>query len=308
MSRGIAVDSSGAAYVTGSTNVGSFATPGAFQTSFQGGFNDAFVVKLNPAGSALVYSTYLGGSGDDEGNAIAVDALGSAYVAGSTISTNFPVTPGAFQISFQGGRSHGFVTKLSPAGDVLIYSTFLAGTGDAIEQCNGIAVDYAGNAYVTGSTNLVTFPITADGFRNSVASTSKAFASKLSAAGDRLVYSTFLAGDIQEMGYGVAVDSLGNAYVTGYSVSANFPVTPGAFQTNGTPCCSGKAFVTAIAANTGVTLTQSGFTFQAVQGGGVPSPKSFRFFNATSLPLNFTVARVVKLFARRAEVYDECSS
>jgi len=291
VSHGIAVDSSGNAYITGDINQSGIATPGAFQTSFHGGSgNDAFVTKFNATGSALVYSTYLGGSGDDVGYGIALDALGNAYIAGSTISTNFPITPGAFQISFQGGRSHCFVTKLNPAADGLVYSTFLTGSGDTIEQCNGIAVDFAGNAYVTGSTNSITFPLTPDGFRTAVASTIKGFASKLNAAGDQLVYSTYLAGDNQDVGYGIAVDAMGNAFVTGYSASANFPVTPGAFQTNGTPCCSVKAFVTAIAANTGVALTQSGFTFQAVQGGGAPSPKTFRFFNATSQALNFTVA------------------
>ncbi len=290
VSRGIAVDSSGNAYITGSNNVPGFATPGAFQTSFQGGGNDAFVAKLNATGSALVYSTYLGGSGDDLGYGIAVDALGSAYVAGSTISTNFPITPGAFQTSFQSGRSHCFVTKLNPAGDGLIYSTFLAGTGDVSEQCSSMAVDFAGNAYVAGSTNSITFPVTPDGFRDAIPSTIKGFAAKLSAAGDQLVYSTYLAGQNFDAAYGIAVDAFGNAFVTGASSSSTFPVTPGAFQTNGTPCCSQKAFVTVIAANTGVALTQSGFTFQAVQGGGAPSPRIFRFFNATSQSLNFTVA------------------
>jgi uncharacterized protein (TIGR03437 family) len=291
ISRGIAVDSSGSAYITGDINQSGIATPGAFQTSYSGGSgNDAFVAKFNATGSGLVYSTYLGGSGDDAGNGIAVDAQGNAYVAGSTISTNFPITPGAFQTSFQSGRTHGFVTKLNPAGNGLVYSTFLAGTGDVVEQCNSIAVDFAGNAYVAGNTNSITFPITPDGFRNTIPSAIKGFAAKLSAAGDQLVYSTYLAGDNQDFAYGIAVDAMGNAFVTGYSASANFPVTPGAFQTNGTPCCTGKAFVTAIAANTGVALTQSGFTFQAVQGGGAPSPKTFRFFNATSQVLNFTVA------------------
>jgi uncharacterized protein (TIGR03437 family) len=292
---GIAVDSSGNAYVTGYANAPGVATPGAFQTSLGGG-DDVVVTKLNATGSGLVYSTYLGGSGADRGNGIAVDGFGNAYVTGNTTSTNFPITPGAFQISFQGGLNNvaAFVTKLNAAGDGLVYSTYLVGSGNANnsnnEQGNGIAVDYAGNAYVTGSTTSTSFPITSDGFRNSTASTLKAFATKLSVAGDGLVYSTYLAGSNQDIGFAVAVDALGNAYVAGYSASADFPVTPGAFQTTGAPCCTGRAFVTEIAADTGVALTQTGFTFQAVQGGGAPSPKSFRFFNSTSRTLSFTVA------------------
>jgi uncharacterized protein (TIGR03437 family) len=288
---GIAVDASGNAYVTGYANTPGIATPGTFQTSL-GGNDDVVVTKLNATGTGLVYSTYLGGSGQDRGDGIAVDAFGNAYVTGVTFSTNFPITQGAFQTSFPGVSGHAFVTKLNAAGDGLVYSTFLAGDGGIsnTEQGNGIAVDYAGNAYVTGITNSISFPITPDGFRNSIPGALKAFAIKLSVAGDRLVYSTYLAGDNQDLGNAVAVDALGNAYFAGYSASANFPVTPGAFQTVGTPCCTGKAFVTVIAADTGLALAQSGLTFQAVQGGGAPSPKSFRFFNATSLALNFSVA------------------
>jgi hypothetical protein len=288
---GIAVDSSGNAYVTGYGNTPGIATPGAFQTSLGGG-DDVVVTKLNATGSGLIYSTYLGGSGQDRGTGIAVDAFGNAYVAGSTASMNFPTTPGAFETSFPGVSAHAFVTKVNATGDGLIYSTYLAGDGGIsnTEQANGIAVDYAGNAYVTGVTNSISFPITSDGFRNTTPGALKAFATKLNVAGDNLVYSTYLAGSNQDVGYAVAVDALGNAYVAGYSASANFPVTPGAFQTTGTPCCTGRAFVTEIAADTGVTLTQTGFTFQAVQGGGAPSPKTFRFFNSTSRALSFTVA------------------
>jgi uncharacterized protein (TIGR03437 family) len=288
---GIAVDSSGNAYVTGYANAPGVATPGSFQTSTGGG-DDVVVTKLNASGTGLVYSTYLGGSGSDRGNGIALDALGNAYVTGITASTNFPVTPGAFQTSFPGVSPHGFVTKLNATGDALIYSTYLAGDGGISnnEQANGIAVDFAGSAYVTGLTSSISFPITSDGFGNSTPGALKAFATKFSVAGDRLVYSTYLAGSNQDVGYAIAVDALGNAYVAGYSASADFPVTPGAFQTNSTPCCTGRAFVTEIAADAGVTLTQTGFTFQAVQGGGAPSPKTFRFFNSTSRALSYTVS------------------
>ena len=213
-------------------------------------------------------------------------------MTGTTFSTNFPLTPGAFQTTFPGVSGHVFVTKVNPTGDGLVYSTYLAGDGGIsnTEEGHGIAVDFAGSAYVTGTTNSISFPITPDGFKNTVPRALKGFATKLSAAGDRLVYSTYLSGSNQDIGFAVAVDALGNAYVAGYSASADFPVTPGAFQTTGTPCCTGRAFVTEIAADTGVALTQTGFTLQAVQGGGAPSAKIFRFFNATSRALSFTVA------------------
>jgi uncharacterized protein (TIGR03437 family) len=290
-SRGIAVDSAGNAYVTGVTSQTGIATPGAYQTSPVG--TDAFVTKLNAAGSGLIYSTYLGGSALDDAHAIALDAFGNAYVTGATGSTNFPITPGAFQTFFQGGGSHAFITKLTAAGDGLVYSTYLESSSSFTrESGDGIAVDYAGSAYVTGVTQSATFPTTPDAFKSPTGANSKAFATKLSAAGDRLVYSTYLAGDATEMGLGVALDALGNAYFTGESSSPTFPVTPGAFQTvEAVPsCCAGKVFVTVVASDAGVALTQTGFTFQAVQGGGAPSPKTFRFFNATTRALNFTVA------------------
>jgi uncharacterized protein (TIGR03437 family) len=288
-SRGIAVDSAGNAYVAGLSGQLGIATPGAYQTSPGG--TDGFVTKINPSGTGLVYSTYLGGSALDSANAIALDALGNAYVTGGTDSTNFPITPGAFQIGFQGGGTHAFVTKLTAAGDGLVYSTYLESGGSFNnEHGDGIAVDSAGNAYVTGTTQSTTFPTTPDGFQSLVGNNYKCFATKLSPAGDRLVYSTYLSGTATEMGHGVALDALGNAYFAGQTSSAEFPVTPGAFQNVATPCCSGKVFVTVISADAGVTLTQTGFTFQAVQGGGAPSPKTFRFFNSTSRVLSFTVA------------------
>src|SRR5947209_1276856 len=146
---GIAVDSGGYAYVTGFTISTNFpTTPGAFQTTSGGGFH-AFVTKLNPTGSALVYSTYLGGSSNDQGRGIAVDPGGHAYATGATFSTNFPTTPGALQTTY-GGGGDAFVTKLNPTGTGLVYSTYLGGSND--DQGLGIAVDSSGHAYVTGST------------------------------------------------------------------------------------------------------------------------------------------------------------
>src|SRR5437899_991720 len=151
--RAIAVDPSGNAYVTGETLSSNFPTiAGAFDTSFNGGgvFGDAFVTKVNPTGSGLVYSTYLGGIGDDNCLGIAGDGSGNAYVTGLTRSTDFPVTRGAFQTSYGGGTDDVFVTKLNSTGSALLYSTYLGGSAQDIG--NGIAVDTSGSAYVTGVT------------------------------------------------------------------------------------------------------------------------------------------------------------
>src|SRR5207302_298454 len=152
---GIAVDAAGNAYVTGFTASFDFpTTAGAFQPTGRGG---AFVTKLDPTGSALVYSTYLGGNTYDWGFGIAVDSGGNAYVAGMTFSANFPTTAGAFQPAASGGA---FVTKLNPSGSALVYSTYLGVGGGA----NGIAVDAAGSAYVTGAAGE-NFPTTAGAFQ-----------------------------------------------------------------------------------------------------------------------------------------------
>ncbi|MEA2452317.1 MAG: hypothetical protein QOG04_1027 [Actinomycetota bacterium] len=227
---GIAVDSSGAAYVTGTTTSTNFPIP-VSQPPFQGsnaGSIDSFVTKLNAPGSALVYSTYLGGSNDDTARGIAVDSSGAAYVTGYTSSTNFPT-----QVPFQGsnaGSTDAFVTKLSATGSALTYSTYLGGSGDenGSGDDNGIAVDSSGAAYVTGGTSSTNFPTQA-AFQGSNAGSIDAFVTKLNAAGSALIYSTYLGGSGPDLGYGIAVDSSGVAYVAGITVSTNFP-TAGTFS------------------------------------------------------------------------------
>jgi uncharacterized repeat protein (TIGR01451 family) len=225
---GIAVDIGGSAYVTGFTVSSNFPTTGgAFQTTF-GGSRDAFVTKLNAAGSARVYSTYLGGTGIDEGLGIAVDIGGSAYVTGFTVSSNFPTTGGAFQTTF-GGVEDAFVTKLDAAGSGLSYSTFLGGTPE--DRGFGISVDIAGSAYIAGVTASANFPTTAGAPQTSFGGGEDAFVTKLDAAGSALTYSTYLGGGLDDRGLGIIVDGAGNAYVTGVTDSANFPTSGGAFQT-----------------------------------------------------------------------------
>jgi hypothetical protein len=219
----IAVDGDGNAYVTGSTRSTNFPTGSSQQGSNAGHF-DAFVTKLNAAGNSLVYSTYLGGSSnDDYGRGIAIDGAGSVYVAGATGSTDFP-TVTAIQPAYAGGNFDAFVAKLDPSGSALLYSTYLG--GNEYEIARSIAVDSAGNAYVTGDTGSQNFP-TAVPLQpnNGGCGEYDAFVTKLSATGRALIYSTYLGGCGLEQSYGIAVDGTGNAYVGGYTGSSNFPTT-----------------------------------------------------------------------------------
>ena len=201
--HGIAVDASGNAYVTGFTASTDFPTASPFQGTFGGLILIAFVTQLDAAGSALVYSTYLGGSGFivfDQGTGIAVDASGNAYVTGNTNSTDFP-TASPFQPAFGGGSFPGdaFVTKFNAAGSALVYSSYLGGTGTDAGQ--DIALDTAGNAYVSGVTDSTDFP-TASPFQAANAGSDDAFVTKFNAAGSDLVYSTYLGGSGDEGSFG----------------------------------------------------------------------------------------------------------
>jgi hypothetical protein len=223
----IAIDSGGNAYVTGQAGAGFPVTAGAFQTSFNG-VSDAFMTKLNATGTALVYSTYLGGSGNDSGSAIAVNPAGNAYVTGSSDSLNFPTTPGAFQ-SVKGAGLDAFVTELNAAGNDLVYSTYLGGNG--IDFGTDIALDLAGNASVVGLTGSSDFPTTADAIQSGYGGNNDAFITRLNATGTALVFSTYLGGSNSEGGFAISVDPAGSIYITGSTGSADFPTTPGAFQT-----------------------------------------------------------------------------
>ena len=225
----IAVDAEGNAYVTGSTTSADFpTTAGAFQTTHAGGM-DVFVTKLSADGSALVYSTFLGGTDFDRGHGIAVDAGGNAYVTGEAISINFPTTAGAFQPRKAGGFNDAFVTKLDPTGSALVYSSYLGGTQS--EAPGRLALDADGNAYVTGGTSSFDFPTTAGAFQpEKEPSGWDAYVTKVNADGSALVYSTYLGGRFgDEFGHGIAVDGSGHAYVTGQTTSGTFPVA-NAFQ------------------------------------------------------------------------------
>lgn len=254
--RGIAVDSSGNAYVTGDTLGGFPTTPGAYQPAYGGG-TDAFVAKLNATGTALLYSTYLGGSNYDVGSAIAVDSSNNAYVTGGTAG-GFPTTAGAYQPIFGGGGSDAFVAKLNATGSGLAYSTYVGGSG--AEGSGGIAVDGSGNAHVAGSTTG-TFPITGGAYQPTFGGGgTDAFVAKLNAAGTALLYSTYLGGGHDEGAGPVAVDSGGNVYLTG-DTTGGFPITGGAYQ----PTFGGgsnDAFVAKLNAS------GSGLVYSTYLGGG----------------------------------------
>jgi Beta-propeller repeat/Abnormal spindle-like microcephaly-assoc'd, ASPM-SPD-2-Hydin len=246
MGKAIAVDASGSAYVAGQTFSSDFpTTAGAFKTSYNGA-GDAFVAKVSPGGTSLQYSTYLGGSGTDNPEGIAVDSGGNAYVTGQTYSTDFP-TAAAIQASNGGNQdSDAFVTEINSSGSALVYSTYLGGS--SMDWGNGIAVDSSGNAYVVGFTRSADFPLagslqaTCGGCPGSA----DAFVAELAPNGGALLHSTYLGGSGDDHGTGIAIDSDGNIYVTGFTYSMDFPITPGTYQTS---LASGKsaAFVAKIA-------------------------------------------------------------
>ena len=260
--NGIAVDAAGNAYVTGVTNSPNFPIVGGFQTEPSRSinpngttnvFNQAFVLKLSPDGTALIYSSYLGGSGNDMGRGIAVDSTGNAYVTGNAVSFNFP-TKNAIQ-AMKGDLSpnlaDAFVTKVNAAGNALVYSTYLGGAAD--DQGAAIAVDGAGNAYVTGETISPNFPTVnpLQGSRggNPNAPFYDAFVTKINSAGTALLYSTYFGGSNTDAGNGIAVDGSGSAFVAGFTFSRDFPVAP-------PQSVAGTAFVAKFSGN-GSTLIYS---------------------------------------------------
>ena len=260
---GIAVDASGAAYVTSTTYSTDFpTTPGAYDTTHNGNW-DAFVAKLDPTGGGLLYSTYLGGGGDyDGGTSVAVDASGAAYVTGYTESSDFPTTPGAYDTTHNDNLD-AFVAKLDPTGGGLLYSTYLG--GGSHDGGSSVAVDASGSAYVTGWAYSTVpgrpdFPTTPSAFDTTHNGYSDAFVTKLNATGSGLLYSTYLGGGSYEVGYSIVLDVSGSAYVTGYTGSLDFPTTPGAFDISDNG--GHDAFVTKL------SPTGSGLLYSTYLGGG----------------------------------------
>lgn len=245
----ITVSTNGNAHVTGSTSSPDFpVTSGVVQSTCGGGCasgtRNAFVTVLNPKGSGLVYSTYLGGTGQDQGNAVELDSGGSSYIAGWTTSANFPTTTGAFQTTLA-GTSDAFVAKLNPTGTMLVYSTLLGVSKDT--RAFGIGLDSADDAYITGFTSSAGFPTTPGVFQPALKGISNAFVTELNPTASALVYSTYVGGGGADIAWGIAMDSSNNAYIAGQTTSANFPTTAGALRTACSAACSSNdIFVTKV--------------------------------------------------------------
>jgi hypothetical protein len=267
----IAIDGTGAVYLTGCTASTDFPVSAtAFQKTLHGsgvsGDGDAFIAKLDPRFSTLVYSTYLGGSDDDCGVAIAIRSK-MAYVAGSTVSTDFPVTPGVVQPTFGGGDptidyGDNFVTKINSTGTKLVYSTYLGGSGG--DFASDLVLDRFGNAYLVGETLSADFPVTPGAFQTTYggaggAGIGDAFVSKLNTTATALIYSTYLGGSDDDLADAVGVDTSGNVYVVGGTSSTDFPVTPDAIQSTlagGTGTFVDDGFITRLnAAGNAVTYS-----------------------------------------------------
>ncbi len=211
------LDSSGNAYVTGSTNATDFPTMNPLQLA-NDGLYDAYVTEVSPTG-ALLYSTYLGGSQSDYGTGIAVDSSGDVYLSGYTYSANFP-TQSALQGTF-GGGTDVFVTKFKPGSSALLFSTFLGGS--SIDRALAMYVDADGNVYLTGDTQSANFPVTSNAYQTTLMGTDNAFLAKIASGGSTLVFSTLLGGGGTDQATALALDTGGNIYLTGFTQSVNFP-------------------------------------------------------------------------------------
>ena len=306
----LAIDASGNAYITGFTESPDFPTKAALFSTISGSsdstfhlFNpDAFVAEINTNGSALIYSTYLGGTGRDLGSSIAVDPAGYTYVAGYTFSTNFPVS-NALQTSLA-GNDDVFVAKIAPGGGNLVYSTYLGGHG--IDEGEGIAADADGFAYVAGYTASINFPITPNAAQTNLNGTGAAitvfdgFVTKIGPSGTNLIYSTYLGGLENDYAYRIALDSSRNAYITGTTQSTNFPhadVFGLTLGENGTNIVNFDAFLTkldtngmkAYSAQFGGTLNDSGWDVAV-------DPAGRAFVIGLTLSTNFPVVQPFDLF------------
>jgi hypothetical protein len=226
----VAVDGSGHSCLSGYTESADWPTSaGAFDRTYFGSGSDAFAAKITSDGSAVLCSTYLGADGNDYAFGIAVTPAGAMIVAGLTSGGAFPVTSGVFQAAYGGGPADGFVLKLAPDASSLEFSTFLGGSGS--DEPYGVALDGSGNVYVAGKTTSTNFPTTAGAFGTALSGPSDGFVAQLSPAGSGLIYGTYVGGSADDMAAALAVDSAGNAFATGYTLSTDFPITADAFDT-----------------------------------------------------------------------------
>ncbi|HEY6337262.1 MAG TPA: SBBP repeat-containing protein [Candidatus Sulfotelmatobacter sp.] len=265
----IAVDNAGNAYIAGVTASLNFPVTANAVFPVNGGCDyncyDAFVAKISTTGNELEYATYLGGSGDDFGNAIAIDASGNAYITGATNSTDFPTTSDALQRSCGGTCFYhdAFVAKLNPTGSALLYSTYLGGSGE--DWGSGIAV-LNNNAYVSGFADSTDFPVTPGAFQTTLQGQGSSFVAQFNATAAALNFSTFLGEtDLYDYGGTIVVDAAGYSYVAGVTLSANFPQTAGAFHTPALPGLSSNMYILKL------NPTGSSLVYSALIGGASPS-------------------------------------
>ena len=298
----ITVDKSGNAYVTGYTYSTDFPVTGnawqAENRAVDRYGDNVFISKINSSGSSLLYSTYLGGTAFDIGEWIALDPANNAYVTGEALSTDFPVTSGAFQTSnksseYQGFAENGFVSKLDPTTGQLVYSTYLGGS--VYDGATSIAVDSSGDAYVTGYAASADFPVTKEtAYQSKLGGSENAFATELNPDGTALIYSTFLGGAGNDDGVGIALDPANNFYLTGNATSTNFPTTPGAYlrtSANGNPFVSKfnqgsiAATTTTLASSPNPSLYEQSVTFTAaVTAASSPDPTgTVNFYHGATL-------------------------
>jgi PKD repeat protein len=287
---GIALDSDGNAYITGDTRSSDFpVTGGAFQTS-RSGIRDAFVLKLNPSGSAAVFSTFFGGTRNDFGNSIAVDDTSrSVYFTGYTFSdssgNNFPTTAGAANATMVGANTTSdiFVTKLNAAGSALVYSTYYGGTN--YDYATAITIDSNGDAYVTGYTQSTNFRLTSGAVQTAHGGGDyDVFLLRLNSAGSAPVYSTYFGGTTDEWGFGIVLDTIGNAYVTGSTKSDNFPTTSNAANSTYIGSSGNSdAFIFKFFMNPPVSdftaNTTSGYTPQGIQFNDTSASIGIQYWN-----------------------------
>jgi hypothetical protein len=229
LGRALSLDPSGNAVVTGYTDSSDFpATSGAYDESYNGGYNDGFVAKLDATGTSLLWSTFLGGSADDLAKALSLDASGNPVVTGETWSYDFPTTPGAYDESFNGGHVDAFVVKLDASGSALIWNTLLG--GNKWDQGYSLCLDPLGNPVVAGRTQSSNFPTTPGAYDSSYNLFDDGFVAKIDGSGSSLLWSTFLGGNSTDFLNALFLDPSGNPIVTGGTASPNFPTTPGAYD------------------------------------------------------------------------------
>jgi hypothetical protein len=264
------------------------ATPGAYDTSHNGS-SDVFVAKLSGTGASLFWSTFLGGSSDDNGLALALDQLGSAVLTGYTASAEFPTTPGAYDTTANGSYDV-LLSKLSSTGSTLLWSTLLGGS--SVDHGRALALDPSGNPVVTGYTASTDFPATPWAYDASHNGSRDVIAAKFSASGSLSLWSTFLGGSSDDRGFGLALDPSGDPVLAGRTSSSEFPTTPGAYDTTFGGAGFSDGFIAALSIQDPMAVEGEESRIDASLLGGEPNPMW------ESVDIRFTLAREARVSLR----------